>query len=227
VERAALLLLTVAAALLIAGCGETSDSTATTSDSSALTTDATATTGAPAVCTKPALLQELRAASQGAPASVRTLRCAPGYALTRVSQGETRATLLWEDRFGRWSEIERVAPGVCSAQAATHRLCAQPALDPALRRCSSRAFVAALREDVDKLPFVIDRMRCRSNFASTRYTVSDCLPEQTQRRSACERTRVAAWRRDATRWRLITYASTLDCAVVRAAARRFPTALCG
>ena len=220
----AALVLTVAAALLIAGCGETSESTATTSDSFAVTTDAT---GAPAACTKPALLQELRAASQGAPVSIRTLRCAPGYALTRVSQGETRATLLWEDRSGRWSEIERVAPGVCSAQAAAHRLCAQPAPDPALRRCSSRAFVAALRKDVDRLPFVIDRMRCRGNFASTRYTVSDCLPEQTERRSACERTRVAAWRRDATRWRLITYASTLDCVVVRAAAPRFPTALCG
>jgi len=190
-------------------------------------TDAPATTGAPAACTKPALLQELQAASQGAPASIRTLRCAPGYALTRVSQGETRATLLWEDRSGRWSEIERVAPGACSAQAAAHRLCAQPAPDPALRRCSSRAFVAALREDVDQLAFVIDRMRCRGNFASTRYTVGDCLPEQTERRSACERTRVAAWRRDATRWRLITYASTLDCAEARAGAPRFPTALCG
>jgi hypothetical protein len=77
-----------------------------------------------------------------------------------------------------------------------------------VRRCSSRAFVTALREDVDQLRFVIDRMRCRGNFASTRYTVSDCQPEQTERPSACERTRLGAWRRDVTRWRLITYAST-------------------
>ncbi|MDP1849630.1 MAG: hypothetical protein Q8K79_17725 [Solirubrobacteraceae bacterium] len=219
-------MLTFAAAVLVAGCGETRDSTATTGDSSAMRQDAKTTAAAQAPCTKPALLQELRSTSQGAPASIRTLRCAPGYALTRVSQGETRATLLWEDHSGLWSEIERVAPGVCSAQAAAHRLCAQPPPDSGLRRCDSRAFVAALREDVDQLRFAIDRMRCRGNFASTRYTFSDCLPEQTERRSACERTRVAAWRRDATRWRLITYGSTLDCAVVRAAAPRFPTALC-
>jgi hypothetical protein len=210
----ALLLVTVVAALL-AGCGETRGP-------SRSTTTATAA----AACTKPALLAALRTLGTADPLAVQNLRCGSGYALTRVREGETFATILWQDVNGTWSQVAREDPGACPEQAAARSLCTPPPPDPALRRCTTKAFLAALRADVDRLPFRVEQMRCAGGFATTRFVVSDCLPEQTTNRSACERTRVAAWRRDATRWRLITYSQTLDCNVVRDAAPRFPAALC-
>ncbi len=213
VGRAALIV--AIAAALVAGCGDSGDPATIT-----------AAPAAKAACTKPVLLTELRRLGNTPQVAVNTLRCGDGYALTNVREGETRATILWQEAAGQWSQIDRVDPGRCPEQAAKQQLCKQAAPDPALRRCTDKAFLAALRDDVDKLPFRITRRRCSGNFASTTFVISDCAPEQTAPRNTCERTRIAAWRRDATRWRLITYRQRLDCSEVQAAVARFPDALC-
>jgi hypothetical protein len=214
VRRTALLLV-VAAAGLLGACGESS-------------TPAPATTTAVAVapCTEAALLRAVRGLGNASPVVVRALRCTEGYALTRVQEGETRSVILWQEVNGRWEQVARDEPEACPQQAAAHELCKPPPPDPSLRRCTEKAFQAALRADVDKLPFRVDQIRCRGGFARTRFTISDCKPEQTTGRQYCERKRVAAWRRVAARWKLITYSPAIDCAVVQAAAPAFPAALC-
>jgi hypothetical protein len=211
--RAALSLLIIAAALL-AGCGETSR-------------PATTTAAAPrkAACTRPALLQALRGLGTGSPVVVQLLRCGSGYAFTRVREGARRSVILWQDAAGRWEQIARDDPGACPQQAAAQSLCKVPPPDPALRRCTETAFLHALRDDVDQVRFRVDQIRCRGGFARTRFTIVDCPPGQTGKYT-CERTRVAAWRLDPGRWKLITYSPALDCNVVRAAAPKFPAALC-
>jgi hypothetical protein len=215
VRRTALPLV-VAVAMLIGGCGESSSPA-----------PATATTAVKAACTKPALLQALRGLGTGTPLVVQTLRCADGYALTRVHEGETRSVILWQGVNGRWEQVARDAPAACPQQAAAHALCKPPPPDPSLTRCTVRAFQNALRADVDKLRFHVDQIRCRGGFARTRFTISDCKPEQTTGLQYCQRKRVAAWRRTATRWKLITYTPALDCNVVQAASPKFPDSLCG
>lgn len=203
-------------ALLLAGCG----------DSGGPPRAATTTIPAKAACTRPALLTAVRALTTTSPVVVERLRCEEGYALTRVLEGERRSQVLWQDVGGTWSHVAREEIGTCPPLAAQHKLCTIAPPDPELRRCTRSAFLQALRTDVDKVRFVVDALRCRGNFARTRFTVTECLPEQTGDRRGCRRTRVAAWRRDATRWRLITYSEQLDCSVVRAAAPRFPAPLC-
>jgi hypothetical protein len=213
VSRAALVLTVVGA--LLAGCGQTRSPAGSTT-----------TATAAAACTKPALLAALRSLGTAQPVAVQSLRCASGYALTRVREGERFSMILWQDVAGTWSHVARGGPGACPEQAAATALCKLPPPDPALRRCTTTALLAALRADVDKRPFRIEDKHCAGGFARTRFVVSDCRPGQTSNRSGCERRRVAAWRRDATRWRLITYSEALDCNVVRDAAPRFPAALC-
>lgn len=214
VRRAALLPV-IAAAALLGACGESKAPVTTT-----------ATAAAPTPCTRPALLQALRGLGNGSPLDVETLRCGSGYALTRVTEGERRSVILWQDVNGRWEQVARDAPGACPAQAAVHALCKPPPPDPALSRCTEKAFQNALRADVDRVQFRVDQIRCRGGFARTRFTISDCPPAQTEGRSSCERTRVAAWRRTKPRWKLITYTPALDCAVVQTASPKFPDALC-
>jgi hypothetical protein len=206
------LLLLAMAAVVLGGCGGDAGGPAKT-----------ATTAAKAACTKPALLRELG----GAGAAITKLRCAPGYAFTEGRDGETRGVVLWHDVQGRWIAVARDEPGACPAEAVAQSLCTAPPLDPALRRCSDEAFRHALAEDVDKLRHVIDERRCSGGFATTRFTIDDCRPEQAKNRSACERTRIAAWRRGPARWLLITYRPQLDCGEVRAVAPKFPETLCG
>lgn len=209
------LLLVVGAAGLLGGCGEASSPA-----------PRTATTAAAAPCTRPALLQALRGLGTGTPLAVQRLRCGSGYALTRVAEGERRSVILWQEVNGRWEQVARDEPEACPQQAAAHALCKPPPPDPALRRCTQQAFQHALHADVDQVRFRVDQIRCRGGFARTRFTVSDCRPEQTTDRQYCKRTRVAAWRRTAARWKLITYNPALDCDVARAAAPKFPAALC-
>jgi len=214
VRRAALPLVITAAGLLGA-CGESNKPVTTT-----------ATVAATSACTRPALLQALRGLGNGSPLAVQTLRCGSGYALTRVSEGERRSVILWQDVNGRWEQVARDEPEGCPQQAAAHALCKPPPPDPGLRRCTEKAFQNALRADVDRLPFRVDQIRCRTGFARTRFRISDCRPGQTENRSSCERTRVAAWRLTEARWKLITYTPALDCAVVQTASPKFPDTLC-
>jgi hypothetical protein len=215
VRRAALLVM-VAAAGLLGGCGDATPAPKT----------ATAAAAA-AACTRPALLQALRGLGTANPLAVRAFRCADGYALTRVREGATRSVILWQGVTGRWEQVARDAPDACPQQAAAHALCKPPPADPTLTRCTEHAFQNALRADVDKLRFHVDQIRCRGGFARTRFTISDCKPEQTTGLQYCQRKRVAAWRRTATRWKLITYTPALDCNVVQAASPKFPDSLCG
>jgi hypothetical protein len=207
----------VASAVLLAACGG-GDNAASAP---------TATTAARAACTKPELTTALRRLGTASTVAVQSVRCAPGYALTTVREGARRSVVLWQDAAGTWSQIARDAAGACPDQAAKQQLCTAPKADPALRRCTTTAFLAALRADVDKVRFRIDRIRCSGGFARTRFAFVDCLPGQTGDRRGCERTREAAWRRDSQRWRLITFEQKLDCPVIQAAAPTYPAALCG
>jgi hypothetical protein len=213
VPRAALLLIVVAG--LLAGCGD------------ATSPPATATSAArKAACTRPALLQALRGLGNASPVIVQMLRCGSGYAFTRVREGKRQSVILWQDAAGRWEQIARDKPSACPQQAAAQSLCKVPPPDPALRRCTSKAFLEALRDDVDQVQFRIGQIRCRGGYARTRFTIVDCPPGQAAGAYGCSRTRVAAWRRDTERWKLITYSAALDCNVVQAAAPKFPAALC-
>jgi hypothetical protein len=208
----------VASAVLLASCGGGGDKTASAP---------TATTAARAACTKPQLTTALRRLGTARTVAVERLQCAGGYALTTVREGQRRSVVLWQDAAGSWSQVARDVAGACPEQAAAQKLCRPPKADPALRRCTRAAFLSALRADVDKVRFRLDRIRCSGGFARTRFAFVACLPGQTGDRRGCERTREAAWRRDARRWRLITFAQKLDCPVVQAAAPRYPAALCG
>jgi hypothetical protein len=214
VSRAALCLVVLAA--LVAGCGGADEPDRA----------ATATVAAKAACTRATLTTELRRLTTAIPVVVQSLRCTSGYALTRVREGERRSVVLWQDAAGTWSLIARDDPGACPDQAAALKLCKPPPVNPALRRCTRHAFLSALRADVDKVQFRVDQIRCDGGFARARFTIVECLPGQTGDRRGCERTRIAAWRRDARRWRLITYSEKPSCAVIRAAAPKYPSGLC-
>jgi hypothetical protein len=202
-------------AALLSGCGGSGNKAST------------ATVAAKAACTKPALLHALQAAAPGSASSVQTLRCAPAYALTRVRQGKTRAVVLWHDASGVWVESARDVPGACPAQAAARSLCKAPPPDPALRRCTDRAFATALRDDVDDPhPIRVESRRCTAGFARTRFVINACKPGFRGERFSCERVRIAAWRLGPDRWRLILYRPKLDCTETQAAAPGFPSALC-
>jgi hypothetical protein len=203
-------------ALVLAGCGGGGGGS----------TGAASTAPAKAACTRPVLLRAVRTLSTADPVVVERVRCATGYALTRVQEGEARSQILWQDVGGTWTVVARDDPAACPQLAAQQKLCTLPPPDPALRRCTTKAFLEAVRDDVEKVRSRVDELRCRGDFARTRFTILECLPGQTGSRRGCERTRIAAWRRDATRWRLITYADKLDCDVVRAAAPKYPPALC-
>jgi hypothetical protein len=97
--------------------------------------------------------------------------------------------------------------------------------DRGARRCTRTAILAALLADVDQLPFKVDRVRCKGEFARSRFAYSSCPAGKAG--PACDRAKVAVWRRGAKRWRLITYAVTLTCAEIRRAAADFPQSLCG
>lgn len=186
-----------------------------------------ATTAARAACTKPELTTALRRLGTAPDVAVRSLHCAHGYALTSVQEGARRSVILWQDAAGTWSQIARDDPGACPEQAARQKLCRPPKPDPALRRCTTKAFLSALRADVGKVRFRVERIRCSGGFAVTRFAFLECLPGQTGDPRGCKRTRVAAWRRDPRRWRLVTFEEKLDCPVVQAAAPKYPDALCG
>jgi hypothetical protein len=205
----------LAAAALLAGCGGADDSARVSP----------ATVAAKAACTRPVLTTALRRLGTANEVAVQSLRCNAGYALTRVREGARQSVVLWQDAGGTWSQVARDGPGACPDQAAAQKLCTPPPADPALRRCTRGAFLNALRADVDKVRFRVDQIRCSGAFARARFTIVDCLPGQTG--GGCERTRVAAWRRTPERWHLITYATQLNCTIVRAAAPKYPAALCG
>ncbi len=210
VARAALA--AVIAAGLLAGCGDSGAGAGT------------ATTAAKAACTKAAILAQLRVI--GAGDRVESLRCAPGYAFTRVRDGGRRAVVLWRDAAGTWAQDVRDVPGSCPPAAQSRSLCTPAAPDPALRRCTDAAFLHALRLDVQARDFRIESERCSGDFARTRFRLNSCARGQTGGGYACVNTRVAAWRRDATRWKLIAYRPQLACAELQAAAPKYPDALC-
>jgi hypothetical protein len=214
-RRAALLL--AGAAALLAGCG---------SGGSSGTVPATATAVADAPCTQPALTTALRANGTAKPIGVENLRCKADYALTDVREGPLRATILWQRANGGWSLVDRTASGVCPQQGAVQKLCTAAPRDPSLRRCTQKAFLVALRDDVDQARFRVGEIRCSGDYARTAFILTECGTGQKETPDGCSRARVAAWRRDATRWRLITYRDKLDCPLVQAAAPKYPTALC-
>jgi hypothetical protein len=206
------LLVALMAAALLAGCGDSGAGAGA------------ATTAAKAVCTKAAILAQMRAI--GAGDAVDSLRCAPGYAFTRVRDGAKRAVVLWRDAAGTWTPDVRDVPGACPPAARSRSLCTSAAPDPALRRCTDAAFLYALRLDVHARGFRIDSKRCSGDFARTTYRIDSCAPGQSGGGYVCVNTRVAAWRRDATRWKLIAYRPQLACAELQAAAPKYPDALC-
>jgi hypothetical protein len=206
----------LASALLLAACGG-DDGTSVPA----------ATTAAKAACTKAVITTELRRLGTSPSVAVRSLHCAPGYAFTAVREGERSSVILWQDAAGTWSPIARDDPGACPEQAAKQRLCTPRKADPALRRCTKAAFLSALRADVDKTRFRVDKIRCSGNFARTRFAFVGCLPGQTGNPQGCTRVREAAWRRTPQRWKLITFEEQLDCPEVQAAVPKYPDALCG
>jgi hypothetical protein len=206
-------LVAVMAVALLAGCGDSGGAGA-----------GTATTAAKAVCTKAAILAQLRAI--GAGNAVDSLRCAPGYAFTRVRDGGRGAVVLWRDAAGTWTQDVRDVPGACPAAARSRSLCTPAAPDPALRRCTQAAFLHALRLDIHARGFRIESERCSGDFARTTFRIDSCQPGQAPAGYVCVNTRVAAWRRDATRWKLIAYRPKLACAELQAAAPKYPETLC-
>jgi hypothetical protein len=215
VRRAVLCVL--ASTLLVAACGGDDNASVPT-----------ATTAAKAACSKPELTTALRRLGTSPSVAVDSLHCASGYAFTAVREGERHSVLLWQDAAGTWSLIARDDPGGCPEQASKRRLCTPPKVDAALRRCTDAAFLSALRTDVDKTRFRVERIRCSGNFAVTRFAFIGCLRGQNEGSAkGCTRIREAAWRRTAQRWKLITFEQQLDCPVVQAAAPKYPAALCG
>lgn len=215
VRRAVLCVL--ASTLLLAACGGDDNASAPT-----------ATTAGKAACTKPELTTALRRLGTSASVAVDSLHCASGYAFTAVREGERRSVLLWQDAAGTWSLVARDDPGGCPQQASKQHLCTPPKVDAALRRCTRAAFLSALRTDVDKTRFRVERIRCSGDFAVTRFAFLGCLPGQNGgSTTGCTRVREAAWRRTPQRWKLITFEEQLDCPVVQAAAPKYPAALCG
>jgi hypothetical protein len=206
----------LASTLLLAACGGGDKATTPT-----------ATTAAKAGCTKPELTTALRRLGTAPTVGVDSLRCGSGYAFTAVHEGARHSVILWQDASGTWSQVARDDPGACPAQAAKQRLCSEPKADPALRRCTSAAFLSALRADVDKSRFRVLKIRCSGDFARTRFAFVGCLPGQTGGSvRGCARVREAAWRRTPQRWKLITFEEQLDCPEVQAAAPKYPDALC-
>jgi hypothetical protein len=207
----------LASAVLLAACGGDDNASVPT-----------ATTAAKAGCTKPELTTALRRLGTSPSVAVDSLHCARGYAFTAVREGERRSVLLWQDAGGTWSLVARDVPGGCPPQASRLKLCAAAKVDPALRRCTRAAFLSALRADVDKTRFRVERIRCSGDFAVTRFAFIGCLPGQNAGSSkGCTRVRQAAWRRTPQRWKLITFEEQLDCPVVQAAEPKYPDALCG
>lgn len=96
--------------------------------------------------------------------------------------------------------------------------------DRGARRCTRAAILAALLADVDPLPYKVDQVRCRGEFARSRFVLANCAAGQAS--VACASAKVAAWRRGEKRWRLIAYADGLSCAEVRKKAGDFPSSLC-
>ena len=180
--RAALCAIAIAAsATAFAGCGGGNGTPAGTSSTAAHA----------AACTRPELTTALRRLGTASTVAVQSLRCKGGYALTRVREGERRSVVLWQDAGGTWSQIGRDDPGACPQQASRQKLCTQPRADPALRRCTRKAFLVALRADVDRIRFRVDQLRCIGAFARTRFTIAECLPGQTGDPRGCRRTRSA------------------------------------
>ena len=200
------------AAALLAGCGDGGAGAGT------------ATTAAKAVCTKAAILADMRAI--GAGTAVDSLRCAPGYAFTRVRDGSKAAVVLWRDAAGTWTQDVRDVPGACPPAARSRSLCTPTAPDPALRRCTDAAFLHALRLDIHARGFRILSNRCRGDFARTTFRIDSCQPGQAPAGYVCVNTRIAAWRRGPARWQLIAYRPQLACSELKAAAPKYPAALC-
>jgi hypothetical protein len=98
--------------------------------------------------------------------------------------------------------------------------------DRGARRCTKTAFLAALLTDVAALPIEVDGVRCKGEFARSRFVARGCAPGQTANGITCGTAKVAAWRRGAKRWRLITYADALTCTEVRGKAADLPQSLC-
>jgi hypothetical protein len=98
--------------------------------------------------------------------------------------------------------------------------------DRGARRCSRTAILAALLADVARLPFDVDRVRCKGSFARSRFVARGCAPGRTADGIPCGTAKVGAWRLGAKRWRLIAYADALTCADVRKKAGDFPRSLC-
>lgn len=95
--------------------------------------------------------------------------------------------------------------------------------DRGARRCTRTAFLAALLADVAPQPFKVDRVRCKGDFARSRFVNAGCAAGQG---IACDGAKIAAWRLGARRWRLIAYADGLSCSEVRGKAADFPQSLC-
>jgi hypothetical protein len=99
-------------------------------------------------------------------------------------------------------------------------------VDSGARRCTRTAFLAGLLADVALLPFKIETLKCKGEFARTRFVPRGCAPGQTADGIPCGSTGVAVWRRGARRWRLIAYSKSLSCAEIRKQAGDFPQSLC-
>lgn len=96
--------------------------------------------------------------------------------------------------------------------------------DRGARRCTKAAILAALLVDVEPLPYKVNEVRCKGEFARSRFVLANCPAGQAS--VACGSAKVAAWRRGAKRWRLITVLDGLSCAEVRKKAGDFPSSLC-
>lgn len=99
------------------------------------------------------------------------------------------------------------------------------ATDRGARRCSRAAFLAALLADVARAPFRVDRVRCRGDYARTRFRNAACGAGQGST-IACDRAQVAAWQLGERRWRLIAYMPSLSCTEVRKRIADYPSDLC-
>jgi len=97
--------------------------------------------------------------------------------------------------------------------------------DRGARRCTRTAFFAALLADVDRLPFTVERVKCKGDFGRSRFVARGCVPGQATK-VPCGSAKVAAWRLGAKRWRLIAFADSLNCEAVRREAADFPQSLC-
>ena len=143
-----------------------------------------------------------------------------------MRDGAKGAVVLWRDAGGTWTQDVRDVAGTCPPAAQSRSLCTPTASDPALRRCTDDAFLHALRLDVRASGFRIESNRCSGAFARTTVRIDSCQPGQRGSGYVCVNTRVAAWRRGPTRWQLIAYRPKLACAELRAAAPKYPEALC-